>query len=188
MHFSERHVLKYFRFLGHMSRWPIAQATYFENAYIVVRRLSSVKLFTFSSFFSRTARLSLMKLGNDEVLIFLTIVIVVRSESPRGGSRMGQKQVTGYVLHNTFSLYPSDTTKQLHSNNLEACGKKCCYFWFHSKIKFLTLFLLSFSNKLLEQGYVKERLKSSLRKFYGRYGDLIKQYEVSLSQMLNDIL
>ena len=44
------------------------------------------------------------------------------------------------------------------------------------------------SNKLLEQGYVKERLKSSLRKFYGRYGDLIKQYEVSLSQMLNDIL
>ena len=44
------------------------------------------------------------------------------------------------------------------------------------------------SNKLLEQGYVKERLKSSLRKFYGRYGDLIEQYEVSLSQMLNDIL
>ena len=44
------------------------------------------------------------------------------------------------------------------------------------------------SNKLLEQGYVKEHLKSSLRKFYGRYGDLIKQYDVSLSQMLNDIL
>ena len=43
-------------------------------------------------------------------------------------------------------------------------------------------------NKLLEQGYVKERLKSSLRKFYCRYGDLIKQYEVSLSQMLNHIL
>ena len=35
------------------------------------------------------------------------------------------------------------------------------------------------SNKFFEQGYVKERLKSSLRKFYGRYGDLIKQYEVS---------
>ena len=28
------------------------------------------------------------------------------------------------------------------------------------------------SNKLLEQGYVKERLKSSFRKFYDRYGDL----------------
>ena len=46
---------------------------------------------------------------------------------------------------------------------------------------------LRLSNKLLEQGYVKERLKE-LRKFYGRYGDRIKQYEVSLSQMLNDIL
>ena len=44
------------------------------------------------------------------------------------------------------------------------------------------------SNKLLGQGYVKERLKSSLRKFYGRYGDLTKQYEVPLSLMLHDIL
>ena len=41
------------------------------------------------------------------------------------------------------------------------------------------------SNKLLGQGYVKERLKSSLRKFYGRYEDLTKQYEV---RMLHDIL
>ena len=36
--------------------------------------------------------------------------------------------------------------------------------------------------------YVKERLKSSLRKFYGRYGDLIEQFEFSLSPMLHDIL
>ena len=43
-------------------------------------------------------------------------------------------------------------------------------------------------NKLLGQEYVKERLKSSLRKFYGRYGDLTKQYEVPLSRMLHDIL
>ena len=44
------------------------------------------------------------------------------------------------------------------------------------------------SNTLLGQGYVKERLTASLRKFYGRYGDLIKRYEVPLSQMLHDIL
>ena len=44
------------------------------------------------------------------------------------------------------------------------------------------------SNKLLGQGYVKDRLKSSLRKFYGRYGDLTKQYEVPISRMLHDIL
>ena len=44
------------------------------------------------------------------------------------------------------------------------------------------------SYKLLGQGYVSECLKLSLRKFYGRYGDLIKHYEVPLSQMLHDIL
>ena len=44
------------------------------------------------------------------------------------------------------------------------------------------------SNKLLGQGFVKERLKSSLRKFYGRCGDLTKQCEVPLSRMLHDIL
>ena len=44
------------------------------------------------------------------------------------------------------------------------------------------------SYKLLRQGYVMERLKSSLRKFYCRYGNIIKHYEVSLSQMLHDIL
>ena len=33
-----------------------------------------------------------------------------------------------------------------------------------------------------------ERLKPSLRKFYSRYGDLIKHYEIFLSQMLHDIL
>ena len=44
------------------------------------------------------------------------------------------------------------------------------------------------SSKLLGQVYVMERLKSSLRKFYDRYGDRIEHYEVSLSQMLHDIL
>ena len=32
------------------------------------------------------------------------------------------------------------------------------------------------SSKLLKQEYLVERLKSSFRKFYGRYGDLIQQY------------
>ena len=42
-------------------------------------------------------------------------------------------------------------------------------------------------SKLLKQGYLVNSLKSPVRKFYGRYGDLIQQYEVSLSRMLNDI-
>ena len=37
------------------------------------------------------------------------------------------------------------------------------------------------SSKLLGQGYVMERVKSSLRKLYGRYGVLIKHYKVPLT-------
>ena len=44
------------------------------------------------------------------------------------------------------------------------------------------------SSKLPKQGYLVERLKSLFRKFYVRYGNLIQQYEVSLSRMLDDIL
>ena len=33
-----------------------------------------------------------------------------------------------------------------------------------------------------------QRLKSPFRKVYGRYSDLIKQYEASLSRMLQDIM
>ena len=39
------------------------------------------------------------------------------------------------------------------------------------------------SSILLKQGYLLERLKSSFRKFYGLYGDLIQQYAVTLSRM-----
>ena len=36
---------------------------------------------------------------------------------------------TGWLQHN-----------QMDNNDLEACEKKCCYFWFHSEVKFLTRF------------------------------------------------
>ena len=43
------------------------------------------------------------------------------------------------------SLKPSSdwkatATNRKHSNDLEACGKKCCYFWSLSEVKFLTCF------------------------------------------------
>ena len=44
------------------------------------------------------------------------------------------------------------------------------------------------SSKQLKPGYLVKRWQSSFTKFYGRYGDLIQQYEVSLSGMLNGIL
>ena len=57
-----------------------------------------------------------------------------------------------------------------------------------SSYEYFILRTMRLSNKLLGQGYVKERLRSSLRKFFGRYGDLIQQYQVPLSWMLHGIL
>ena len=50
---------------------------------------------------------------------------------------------------------------------------------YHSSYECFIIRAARLSSKLLEQGYVMEGLKSSLRKFYGRYGDLIKHYEVT---------
>ena len=43
------------------------------------------------------------------------------------------------------------------------------------------------TNKLNKQDYQQSRLKSSFRKFYGRYNDLVSKYNLPLSQMLNDV-
>ena len=44
------------------------------------------------------------------------------------------------VLQETSSDRKATTTSQKDGNDLEACGKKCCYFLFHSEVKFLRRF------------------------------------------------
>ena len=39
-------------------------------------------------------------------------------------------------LKRTFSDWKATATNQMHSSDLEAFGKKCCYFLFHSEVKF----------------------------------------------------
>ena len=75
----------------------------------------------------------------------------------------------------------------MDSSNCEERQVNIYYKIFFNKLEPTPVKAKSYS-QLLEQWYLKERLKSSLKKIYGRYGDLIKQYEVPLSQMLNDIL
>ena len=41
--------------------------------------------------------------------------------------------------------------------------------------------------KLLNQGFLWVKLKSSLRKFYGRHHDLVDRYGISVSQMTTDV-
>jgi hypothetical protein len=43
------------------------------------------------------------------------------------------------------------------------------------------------TNKLMLQGYNESRLKSSFRKFYGRYNGLVCDYKLSLAYMPDDL-
>ena len=55
-----------------------------------------------------------------------------------GGGKIGHG---GPLLRETSSSDQKATeTNQMDSNDLEACEKKCCYFWLHSEVKFLTRF------------------------------------------------
>ena len=46
---------------------------------------------------------------------------------------------------------------------------------------------LLLTRKLLNQGFLLIKLKSSLRKFYGRHHDLVDRYGISVSQMTTDM-
>ena len=46
---------------------------------------------------------------------------------------------------------------------------------------------LLLTRKPLNQGFLLVKLKSSLRKFYGRHHDLVDRYRISLSQMTTDM-
>ena len=56
----------------------------------------------------------------------------------QGGAKIGHE---GPLLQQTSSSDKKATeTKQMHSSDLEACGNKCCYFCFHSEVKFFMRF------------------------------------------------
>ena len=69
-------------------------------------------------------------------------MLFFRPDPPRGRSRVGPNYVTGGPLlqRTSSSDWKATATNQMHSSDLEAFGKKCCYFWFHSEVKFLTRF------------------------------------------------
>ena len=85
-----------------------------------------------------------MNLGRDAVLMvpYKCCYLSARSTQRRiqGGAKIGYG---GPLLQETSSSdWKATATNRMHSNDLEACGKKCCYryFWFHSESNFLCVF------------------------------------------------
>jgi hypothetical protein len=64
-------------------------------------------------------------------------------------------------------------------------------FTFHNSyviLKLVPTTVISWTQKLLKQGYIAPRLKSSLQKFYDRHHNLVDHYEISISQMTMELL
>ena len=81
------------------------------------------------------------KLGRDKVLMTPHICINSWAKCAQGWIQGGAKiGPGGFLLQRTSSDRKATATYWMHSNDLEAFGKKYCYFWFHWKIKFLTRF------------------------------------------------
>ena len=70
------------------------------------------------------------------------------------------------------------------SSNCQKCNFRfnTCWFFFKDFPDFLDNVLL-LMRKLLNQGFLVFKLKSSLRKFYNRHPDLVNCYRFSESQM-----
>ena len=88
-----------------------------------------------------------MKLGRDEVLMVpYKCCFSDRSAQGRiqGGAKIGHGGGGGggvpLLQESSSSDRKATATNRMDSNDLEACGKKCCYFWFHSEVKFLKRF------------------------------------------------
>ena len=86
------------------------------------------------------------KLGRHEVLMvpYKCCCFSARSVQGRikGEGKVGEG---GPLLQRTSaSDWKAIATNRMHGNDLEACGMLYCYFWFHSKVKFLTRFRYHF--------------------------------------------
>ena len=62
----------------------------------------------------------------------LYICKAFQPDRSRGRSRAGQTR-----SNTSSSDCKATATNQMHSNDLEACGNKCCYIWFHSEFSLL---------------------------------------------------
>ena len=95
---------------------------------------------THSQHLLQNCLLDVAKLGWDDVLMARTCIKGVRQIGPgqiQGRVKLGHQ---GSPSSRNFFDRKATATNLMHSNDLEVCVMKCCYFWFLSEVKFLTRF------------------------------------------------
>ena len=82
------------------------------------------------------------KLGRDEVLMVPNKCCCFSARSAQKRIQCVAKIGHGgpLLLRTSSSYWKATATNRMDSNDVEAYGMKCCYFWFLSKLKFLTRF------------------------------------------------
>ena len=96
---------------------------------------------THSQPYYRTALWMFTKHGRHEMLMVPYKCCFFGQICPGADPGRGQNRSGGPLLQGTSaSDWKATATNQMHSNDIEACGMLYCYFWFHSKVKFLTRF------------------------------------------------
>ena len=79
------------------------------------------------------------------------------------------------------SNIPAAPAYGVYISQLIRYSRACCrYNDFLTRARLLT-------DRLLQQGFVAQRLKSSLHKFYGRHHQLVDRYEISVAGMETDL-
>ena len=85
-----------------------------------------------------------MKLGRDEVLMAPHMHEGVLTRSTQGQIQGRAKIGDGGLLQESASSdWKATSTNKMYSNDLEACGMKCCYFLFHSEVNLFMRSLIS---------------------------------------------
>ena len=123
-----------------------------------------------------------VRMSRDKPLTFLQKPDTFLQNGKWSIGRDGQLRTSLYNKRDDFNFHitnflflssniPSSHTFGVFISQLIRYTRTC------SSYECFILRAVRLSNKLLGQGYVKERLNSSLRKFYGRYGYLTKQSE-----------
>ena len=90
----------------------------------------------------RTDRWIFTKLGRDEALMAPYNCCCFSARSVQGRIQGGVKIGHGgpFLQRTSSSDRKAKVANLMHSNDLQACEMKCCYFWFHCGVKYLTRF------------------------------------------------
>ena len=130
--FSQIVFIQRWQFLAHLSqrlKWAI----------VIAHRPSSVLKLSHFQLLLQNRWWIWMKLGRDEVFMVPYKCCCFSNKSAQGRIQGGAKIGHGGPLLQkpSSSGRKATATNQMLNNALKACGKKCCYFWFHSEVKSL---------------------------------------------------